>query len=172
MENITLSDYIWTSEDIATNGRENLGAEMPVMAYRLFQYVFRDLLVNRLGKDEMVNLFRAAGKEAGRLYAQNILDLSLDLSSFIAQLKQSLQTSKMSILQFEHLDSETGEAVVTVSEDLDCSGMPILGETICNYDEGFIAGILGAYTKNEYEVVEVDCWATGGRICRFSARVK
>ena len=57
-------------------------------------------------------------------------------------------------------------------EDLDCSSLPITGETVCNYDEGFLAGILKVYTKKEYVVTEVDCWATGSRVCRFEASVK
>ena len=31
----------------------------------------------------------------------------------------------------------------------------------------FIAGILSSYTGKEYSAVEVDCWATGDRVCRF-----
>ena len=56
---------------------------------------------------------------------------------------------------------------LTVSEDADCSGLPLLGETVCNYDEGLIAGIFSTYTGKEYTAVEVDCWATGDRVCRF-----
>ena len=36
--------------------------------------------------------------------------------------------------------------VLTISEDADCSGLPAIGETVCNYDEGFLAGLLTAYT--------------------------
>ena len=36
--------------------------------------------------------------------------------------------------------------VLTVSEDLDCSGMPDLGQEICSYDEGFIAALLEKFT--------------------------
>ena len=70
---------------------------------------------------------------------------------------------------------EVGEAYTgqeTVGEDLDCSGLPVTGETVCNYDEGFLAGILKVYTKKDYVVTEVDCWATGSRVCRFEANVK
>ncbi|MGO5051014.1 hypothetical protein ACTQ6A_00640 [Lachnospiraceae bacterium LCP25S3_G4] len=42
---------------------------------------------------------------------------------------------------------DNGEAILTVGEDLDCSGLPITGETVCNFDEGFLAGILKVYTK-------------------------
>lgn len=39
----------------------------------------------------------------------------------------------------------------------------MFGETVCNYDEGFIAGILSFYTGKPYQAIEVGCWATGGR---------
>ena len=61
--------------------------------------------------------------------------------------------------------------ILTVSEDADCSGLPLLGETVCNYDEGFIGGILSAYTGKEYTATEIDCWATGDRVCRFRAEM-
>jgi len=48
----------------------------------------------------------------------------------------------------------------------------VLGETVCNYDEGFISGILSLYSGKEYVAVETDCWATGGRVCRFQADVR
>ena len=51
-------------------------------------------------------------------------------------------------------------------------GLPALGETVCNYDEGFLAGILTAYTQKPYTAVEVDCWATGDRVCRFRAEIQ
>ena len=44
-----------------------------------------------------------------------------------------------------------------------------MGETVCNYDEGFIAGILSEYTEKNYKAQEIDCWATGERVCRFRA---
>ena len=38
--------------------------------------------------------------------------------------------------------------------------------------EGFISGILSLYSGKEYVAVETDCWATGGRVCRFQADVR
>lgn len=70
----------------------------------------------------------------------------------------------------EEADEEKLQFVLTVSEDLDCSGLPIFGETVCDYDEVFIAGILEEYTGKKFMVKEVDCWATGDRTCRFEAK--
>ena len=70
------------------------------------------------------------------------------------------------------MDPETGRLVLTVAEDADCSGMPLLGDTVCNYDEGFLAGVLTTYTGKKYTAKEIDCWATGDRLCRFRAEIK
>ena len=76
------------------------------------------------------------------------------------------------MLRIESIDEEKGEIMLTVSEDADCSGLPVLGETVCNYDEGFISGILSVYSGKEYRAVEIDCWATGNRVCRFRAAIE
>jgi predicted hydrocarbon binding protein len=75
------------------------------------------------------------------------------------------------ILRIEKADLENLELVMTVSEDLDCSGLPVIDETVCEYDEGFIAGVLQVYTGKEFHVREVDCWASGERTCRFVAKL-
>ncbi|RKX74953.1 MAG: hypothetical protein DRP87_15715 [Spirochaetes bacterium] len=37
-------------------------------------------------------------------------------------------------------------------------------------DEGFFSGILGEFTGETFNVKEVDCWASGDRVCRFKAK--
>jgi hypothetical protein len=57
-----------------------------------------------------------------------------------------------------------------VSEDLDCSGLPVTDETVCDYDEGFLMGILKEYSGKDYSVKEIDCWSSGDRVCRFEIK--
>jgi predicted hydrocarbon binding protein len=75
------------------------------------------------------------------------------------------------ILRVEKADIEKGSLILTVSEDLDCSGLPELDYEVCVFDEGFISGILESFTGKHFRVKEVDCWCTGDRTCRFSAEV-
>lgn len=168
----TIEDFKWNSPENILKGRENLGYEMPVFAYRLFQFSMRDELNEKLGKEKTIELFRGAGERSGVIFANDFLDLTLPFKDFIAQLQKVLEENKIGVLRIEKFDSETGNATLTIGEDLDCSGLPIIGETVCNYDEGFLAGILKEYTKREYVVTEIDCWATGARVCRFDAKVK
>jgi uncharacterized protein len=92
-----------------------------------------------------------------------------DLNEFIRQLHQVLIDLGIGILRVEKADLESGELQLTISEDLDCSGLPDIDEVVCTYDEGFIAGLLESFTGTAFKVKEIDCWCTGDRTCRFSA---
>ena len=45
---MNLADYMKAQE----NGRENLGAELPVAVYRLLEYSIREELASRFGKEK------------------------------------------------------------------------------------------------------------------------
>lgn len=163
------SDFTWDQLGDLTIGRASLGDMMPVTVYRLFQYTLKDVLNREWGKEYADELYRAAGHLAGIEFTRNILDLSGDFDYFIANLTRTLNELKIGILRIEKADLQNLTFTLTVSEDLDCSGLPVTDDTVCNYDEGFLAGILEAYTGKKFEVIEIDCWATGDRTCRFTA---
>jgi predicted hydrocarbon binding protein len=167
-------NYTFCWEDLGdiTTGRPNLGQEVPVLAYRLLQYTIRDVLATEFDGPMAAALFVKAGRRAGEEFCRHVLDTTLDFTRFIAQLQQTLRDLKIGILRIEKADLKTLEMTLTIAEDLDCSGLPPSGETVCQYDEGFIAGILHTYTGKEFRVKEVDCWATGDRVCRFAVNVR
>ncbi len=150
-------------------GRPSLGLKTNVAVYRLMQFSLRDALVRHCGIEEASQLFVDAGELAGSEFCKNVLNTDLGFDEFVADLQSKLKELEIGILRVEEADLENMKFMVTVSDDLDCSGLPVSGETVCDYDEGFIAGILGTYTGEKFDVKEVDCWASGGRVCRFSA---
>ena len=156
--------------DIAV-GRENLGEDMPVAVYRLLMYSMMDELAERFGKEKSDEIIHAIGYRAGIALAENLLEETDDFHVFVADLQKKLKDLKVGILRIESVDKEARHMVLTVSEDLDCSGLPVTGETVCVYDEGLISGLLNYATGNNFSVEEVDCWATGDRTCRFEASV-
>ena len=164
---LTLDDYL--RYDSASRG--NLGEELPVVVYRMLEYALKEELVQRFDKQTQIEVFRGAGKRAGEYFARNFLDLNQPLDQFVGQLQQKMQLFKIGVLRIEDVDEASGKIILTVAEDADCSGLPVLGETVCNYDEGFISGILSLYSGKPYQAIEVDCWATGDRVCRFRAEV-
>jgi predicted hydrocarbon binding protein len=167
----TLHEFSWENLGDIKEGRGDLGEDMPVLVYRLMQYTMLDILTKDFGADKANEYFRRAGYLAGTEFATNTLDLKVDFDQFLADLTDSLEALKIGILRMEAFDPETGNVVLTVGQDLDCSGLPVTNETVCNYDEGFIAGILNAFTGKKYDVKEVDCWANGDRVCRFNGIV-
>jgi len=163
-------EFKWDSLGDIKHGRGDLGEEMPVAVYRLMQFTLLDALSSDMGLAKANEYFRKAGYLAGTEFANNILDLKQDFNSFISHLQETLKLLKIGIMRMEGFRPEDGEIILTVAEDLDCSGLPITNESVCVYDEGFISGILEAYTGKKYNVKETDCWATGDRVCRFKGK--
>ena len=176
MENVFLKKkdhgtFTWADLGNVKEGRCNIGEEMPVLVYRLMQFSLLDVLTKGMGREKADRFFKEAGFLAGTEFARNVLDLHVDLNAFIAKLQKALLELKIGILHIENVSPNAQEIVLTVAEDLDCSGLPITNENVCVYDEGFIAGVLGLYTGRQYSVHEIDCWASGSRVCRFKCVV-
>ena len=169
MENYNFS---WSQLGDIAGGRPNLGNKTSVSVYRLMQFTMRAVLEKEYGDVQTGKMLAAAGKLAGSEFCKNVLNTTLPLNKFIAQLHDTLIDLEIGILKVEKSDVENLNFMVTVSEDLDCSGLPIKGVTVCDYDEGFLEGIFTVYTGREFDVKEIDCWATGERTCRFSINLR
>ena len=165
------TSFAWGNLGDIKLGRANLGEDMPVSVYRLFQFTMRDILTRDFGVEKTSDLFRRAGELSGREFCKNLLDKTQSFDMFVAQLQKTLKDLKIGILRIETADLEKLDIVLTVEEDLDCSGLPITDESVCDYDEGFISGILNEYTGKTFITREIDCWATGERVCRFKAGI-
>ena len=177
MENVFMTkeshnNFTWESLGDIREGRGDLGEFMPVLVYRLMQFTMLDALTEAYGLEKANDHFRDAGFLAGTEFAKNVLNLKAEFHVFAANLQNALQELKIGILRMEDFDANSGEIILSIEQDLDCSGLPITYETVCSYDEGFIAGILHAYTGKKYNVREVDCWASGARTCRFRGSVE
>ena len=150
-------------------GRPFLGNTTRVEVYRLMQFAFRNVLEVKYGTEEADVIFHAAGKLAGTEFYTEFLSEIKDFNEFIRELQRLMKEMGIGIMRIEEVDAEAKNLILTVAEDLDCSGLPELDYEICTYDEGFIAGIIECFTGKPYEVKEVDCWCTGDRTCRFRA---
>ena len=150
-------------------GRPNLGPKTSVAVYRLMQFTLRDAAIRHTDVETTRKIFYDAGHNAGTAIYQNLIEPPTDFADLVAKLQKILADLEVGILRVEAADLETLTFRVTVSEDLDCSGLPVMEEAVCTYDEGFIAGILEVHTGEVFRVEEVDCWCTGDRVCRFEA---
>lgn len=167
-------EFSWDIIGDIHEGRPNLGDNVNIVLYRLMQYTFRDVIEQRYGTKEADAVFYDAGKLAGKFFFEQYMKefKDLPLNGFIAELQRVMKELGVGILRVEKADVEQGHFVLTVSEDLDCSGLPDIGLEVCNYDEGFIAGIFYKYTGKEFHAKEIDCWCSGDRTCRFNVTKK
>lgn len=157
----------WEELGNIESGRPNLGQMVPVSIYRLLQNSVRHVLTTEFDRKFADTVLYRAGKLVGEKFCRDLLDVTLDLPGFFSELKRVLLEQKIGILRIEKVDLENMEFLLTVAEDLDCSGLPFIDMAVCNYDEGFIAGIMKVHSGKEFIVKEIDCWGTGNRVCRF-----
>jgi len=165
-------NFSWEQLGDLDEGRPSLGKQTSVAVYRLMQYTMRAVLEKEYGDEKTRELLVKAGRLAGVEFCKNVLDTSLPFNKFIAQLHDIMLELSVGILRMEKSDLENMNFMATVSEDLDCSGLPIKSATVCDYDEGFFEGIFSVYTGKNFVVKEIDCWTTGERTCRFTINAK
>lgn len=163
--------FTWDLIGDSSEGRPNLGPFVPLEIYRLMQYAFREVIEEKLGVQDGEKLIYDAGVKAGIALYSHLLPKAENDQEFITHLQNALKELKIGIFRVEQGDLNCGKLTASVSEDLDCSGLPELGYGVCTYDEGFLAGVLEQYTGKACIVKEIDCWCTGERTCRFSIEI-
>ena len=171
MDSSVKYNFKWKDLGDITLGRPNLGPFTQVAVYRLMQYTMRDVIEKKYGAEVANRIFFDSGFLAGKEFCYNVLDRSLQFNDFISAVTQKLLEFGIGVLRVESANLDNFTFMLTVSEDLDCSGLPFYGVPVCDYDEGFIAGILHVYSGRNFDVKEIDCWGTGERTCRFSVKL-
>lgn len=163
--------FTWDMLGNIALGRPNLGPSTRLEVYRLMQFALRDVLEEQFGTEKVDELYRAAGRLAGRTFSQNLIGPVTDVNEYLRKLQVTVREYGIGILRIEEVSPDASRLVLTVEEDLDCSGLPELDFETCKFDEGFISGLLEFFNGRTYRVTEVGCWCTGERACRFVAEV-
>ncbi len=165
--------YTFSWDTIGENlkiARPALGDTVRVEMYRLLQYTLRDILEEKYDHKMADELFRLAGAMAGKEFYKKFCKNCTDIASLITALESNFKVMGIGLLRVEEVNLETMTLTLNLEEDLDCSGLPDTNGQICVYDEGFLQGILEAFTGKQFSVQEIDCWCTGARTCRFNAK--
>jgi uncharacterized protein len=160
----------WSQLGNIREGRPNLGLNTSVEMYRLLQYSMRAVLEDEWDDETARRILYKSGQLAGSAFAGEYLDKTKPLNAFLASFQLKLEELGVGILKVEKSDAKNLLFTVTVSEDLDCSGLPVNGTTVCDFDEGFLEGVFSFYTGKPFNVREIDCWSTGDRTCRFDIK--
>lgn len=92
--------FTWDWVGDVDRGRQNLGEQMPVFVYRLFQFTIKDELTKRCGSQAAAEILRKAGELAGKEFAAHLLDLSLPFNQFVAHWQTVLEECRIGILRW------------------------------------------------------------------------
>ena len=160
-------EFNWDLIGDIDTGRPNLGQHVDLAVYRLMQFTMRDVIEQKYGSSATDEIFYAAGKKAGTVFYEKFIYPVASLDEFVSKTQQQLKEKNIGVLRLEEAALKEGRIILTVDEDLDCSGMPELDYETCIYDEGFIAALFESYTSEKWKAEEIDCWCTGARTCRF-----
>lgn len=160
-------EFNWELLGDIEEGRENLGNFVGVEMYRLMQFTLRDVIEKRLGSEAVDEIFYEAGHKAGTEFYNHEIHPVSSIDEFVKKSQSVLRDKKIGILRVEEAALPDGKLVLTIDEDLDCSGLPELDYETCIYDEGFVAALIESFTHEDWHAKEIDCWCTGARTCRF-----
>lgn len=134
--------------------RPTLGDMVPINLYRSIRLLaFREVLGSRISGAILGMTGRSVVKKMGVDSVRSLLQTLEDLS---------IGKSKIE-------DQKDDRAILSMTECATCSGAPNIGEPLCHFEAGFIAGGLEQVLGGRFKVVEINCWGLGDRICRYDA---
>lgn len=140
---------------ITAANRPTLGALAPVAAFRTI----------RLGAMSGVagTGLNGAVYLAGRRWAASLTFASpADLFRTMTELR----------LGVPRLVSQNADQLeIELRESLSGSGLPAVGEALCYFEAGFLAGALAGLTQRRVQVRETACWGTSAQQCLFVAKL-
>ena len=165
-------NFEWASVGDTKSGRPTLGGKIDLVYYRLAMFSVKSILEAQLGPEKADEVFYRAGDAAGRAVYHKYLKGIKNLNEIVQRLAAFFHEHNIGIFRIEKSNETSGEFVFSMLEDVDCSGTADVGKPRCKFDEGLIAGILGAYLGREVAVREDECWGAGGKVCRFEAKAK
>jgi predicted hydrocarbon binding protein len=159
--------FDWSLIGDMVEGRPNLGSSVDVDIYRLMQFTIRDILEQKFGPEETDKIFYDAGHLAGKNFYEHFIQPVSTFGEFAEKTQRLLKEKKIGVLRIEEDDWINRKIVLTMAEDLECSGLPELDYERCIYDEGFISALFECFSQGPWSAKEIDCWCTGSRTCRF-----
>lgn len=152
--------------------RVTLGSFVGVEMFRILRVSMVNIITDRIGEKEAREAIYLTGKAVGGEIAKTFLDGTTDLNGYVKKFTDLLAELKVALVKVISVDLKKGKAVIQVDECASCSGMPNIGETICYFEGGIIAGVLKFFFKKEVDVVETKCWAKGDNICEFEVTIQ
>jgi predicted hydrocarbon binding protein len=127
-----------------------------VINFRLVRHAKIEDLMGTMGAQAV---WYYSGKTLGELAVKKGLIKNLDdFLAFVVDQRIGL---------VELYKESDNKSRVHVYECISCSGIPNIGNEVCQFEGGLIAGVIEKLTNSKVRVVETHCWGKGYSFCGF-----
>ncbi|ADG14000.1 4-vinyl reductase 4VR [Methanocaldococcus infernus ME] len=140
-------------DELAKNNRGSLGNDVDVTVFRLIRFMD---LERYLGKAAN-NIFYECGKTLGR-------DLNINSIDELVKFCKVYKICRAEIVSEDPLR-------IRIYECITCSGLPNVGEPLCYFEGGFIAGCLENILNKRVRAKETHCAGLGNEFCEFEIKI-
>jgi len=139
------------------------GGDRPTLGNLSPMAAFRAIRLAAMGEMAGSGL-NGAVYRAGRRWAQ-----SLSFAS-PAEVFKTMTELRLGVPRLVNQTPDTLE--IELAESLSGSGLPVVGEPVCHFEAGFLAGALAGLTGRRVQVRETACCGTGAPTCLFVAKLE
>ena len=140
---------------IFEHDRPTLNGTVPISLYRMVRLLaFREVVGSKIS----AAILSVSGRSVVRKMGVHGL----------SELLRAIEEFSLGRVQIE--DQRDGRVVLVVTECATCSGAPNIGEPLCHFEAGFIAGALEGELGDHVRAVETRCWGLGDKICRWEVQ--
>jgi predicted hydrocarbon binding protein len=155
-------------EALAQVNRPILGTQIPVSVFRVFRQFSAHYGASILGVHGTRTVFVHAGRELGLDVGKQLL--TDDLSKYLERVTEFVYDLNVGILK--PVESDDPERIVLqLDECVTCSGMPNIGEKICHFEVGLVAGVVQTFVGKAVHAFETKCNANGDNCCEVTVEL-
>ena len=144
-----------TIDDISKIQRPTLGNTLPIPVFRILRVIALPAILENSAGPMLYSSGKFIGSQLELETVEELLKIIEDYGIGVAKI----------------LEQAEQKIVVQVDECASCSGLPNVGQFICDFEGGFISGALEKILRKRITTTEVKCWANGDETCVFECIV-
>ena len=151
-------------------GRHKLGQLVPVNVFRALRLEGMKEIAGRGANAIIYRGGRNLGVNIGRDISAQLANPG-NLNDYLAAVVHAFEQLQIGLVSVAGGSFENGQVYIDVKECVTCAGIPNIGETVCHFEGGVIAGIVQHFTGTVVTCKELQCWGNGDKTCFFEVNL-
>ena len=151
---------------IAKVYRPHTGADIPILVFRAFRHFSANYVKEMLGRGANL-VFQNSGRDFGHAVGEMLKKPTLD--EYLHEVTQFVFNMRVGRLEAREVTSS--RLVLGLDECITCAGMDSIGQRICHFETGFVAGVVETFVGEKVRAFESKCNANGEGICEVTVEI-